>query len=69
MSNDPVDELDIINDDEFAKDLGAKVKADQFAAGLPYVYQEDDDMDCEWYILEYSDGTKKRVHASDLAKQ
>ena len=57
--------LDEIDDEEFAKDLHEKVKA----AGVPIVYQEDeDDMDCEWYIVEYPNGDKKRVHVEDLDK-
>ena len=61
--------LEEIDDELFANDLHKKVKADQFAAGLPIVYQEDDtDMNCEWYILEYADGTRKRIHQNDLDK-
>ena len=61
--------LDEIDDEEFAKDLHEKVKAKNFAAGVPIVYQEDeDDMDCEWYIVEYPNGDKKRVHVEDLDK-
>ena len=69
MSKYTPDPLDEIDDEEFAKDLHEKVKAKHFAAGVPICYQEDDDdMDCEWYILEYPDGTKKRVHVDDLDK-
>lgn len=58
---------DEIDDDTFAKGLHEKVKAENFAAGLPIFYQEDEnDMDCQWYTVEYPDGTKKRVHVDEL---
>lgn len=61
--------LDKIDDEEFAKDLHEKVKSKNFAAGVPIFYQEDeDDPNCQWYIVEYPDGDKKRVHVDDLDK-
>ena len=61
--------LDKIDDEEFAKDLHEKVKSKNFAAGVPISYQEDeDDPNCQWYIVEYPDGDKKRVHVDDLDK-
>lgn len=60
---------DKIDDTTFAKGLHEKVKAENFAAGLPIFYQEDEnDLSCEWYIVEYPNGDKQRVHEDDLDK-
>lgn len=68
-ASDAVTIEDKIDDATFAKGLHEQVKAENFAAGLPIFYQEDEnDLDCVWYIFEYPNGDKKRVHEDDLDK-
>ena len=43
-----------------------ELKKIHFADGVPIVYSEDDDPDCEYYITEYPDGRKVRQHVSGL---
>jgi len=53
---------DEIEDDSYFEEL----KRIHFADGVPIVYSEDDDPDCEYYITEYPDGLKLRQHVSEL---
>ena len=43
-----------------------ELKKIHFADGVPIVYEENDDPDCEYYITEYPDGRKIRQHVSEL---
>lgn len=56
-----IDDKDIEDQNYFEK-----LKKIHFADGVPIVYEENDDPDCEYYITEYPDGRKVRQHVSEL---
>ena len=56
-----IDDKDIEDQNYFEE-----LKKIHFADGVPIVYEENDDPDCEYYITEYPDGRKVRQHVSEL---
>lgn len=58
---------ELINiDDDWIEDgsIFEKVKAENFAHGLPIFYAESEGS--EYYTVEYKDGSKLRVHVDEL---
>jgi len=58
--------LENVDHDKLVAGLFETIRAEHFRKNLPIIRAESDEPNCEWYIREFPNGDKERLHVSNL---